>query len=120
MTGTVDAEGRALLSLRLRHPVSGAESALDVWIDTGFTGDLVLPMQHITQLNLPLGPLVQATLADGSEVDLNSYTCRVEWFGKWKRVEVIANQGQFPLLGVGLLRNRELQVNYRANVVTLA
>lgn len=43
MTGVVDQAGRALLRIRLRRPVAGTESELNAWIDTGFTGELVLP-----------------------------------------------------------------------------
>jgi clan AA aspartic protease len=119
VTGVVDLNGRALLPVRLRHPIAGAETLLDVWIDTGFTGDLVVPAHQITLLNLPRGPMVRATLADGSEVDLETYTCHVDWFGTWKSIEVVANQGQLPLLGVGLLRKRHLDIDYRANTLNL-
>jgi hypothetical protein len=43
----------------------------------------------------------------------------VDWFGAWQGIEVVANQGQFPLLGIGLLLGRELQINYQTQVVNL-
>ncbi len=120
MTGTVDSSGRALLRVRLQHPQSAAVVEMDVWIDTGFTGDLVIPQQQIAALGLPLGPAVKAILADGSQIDLDTYHCLVDWFGAWQGIEAVANQGQFPLLGIGLLLGRELQVNYQTKVVNLA
>ena len=63
--------------------------------------------------------LVPKTLADGSEIELDTYTCLLEWFGEWKRIEVVANQGQFPLLGVGLLLDRQLHIDYLARVLNL-
>jgi predicted aspartyl protease len=102
MTGLVDCSGRALLQVRLRHPTSAIESVVDCWIDTGFTGELVMPRQKILELGLPPGIAVRAGLADGTEVDLDTYTCMLNWFGEWKRIEVLAGGGQFPLLGVGL------------------
>lgn len=93
---------------------------MDAWIDTGFTGDLVLPLAHVTALGLPPGPVVNAKLADGSDIELDTYTCLVEWFGAWKRIETIANAGQFPLLGVGLLQGHELHIDYRAGTLTLS
>jgi predicted aspartyl protease len=68
MTGEVDGSGRALLRVRLRHPTSNIETELDAWVDTGFTGELVVPQPQITALGLPLGPAIRARLADGSEV----------------------------------------------------
>ncbi len=46
MTGSVDGSGRALVRIRLKNPSDATETELDAWIDTGFTGELVLPQQH--------------------------------------------------------------------------
>jgi clan AA aspartic protease len=119
VTGHVDANGRALLPIRLKHPVSASEHLLDVWIDTGFTGELVLSKDVIAQFGLPKGPEVIACLADGSKIDLATYTCIIEWFGKVLEIEIIANQGNYPLLGVGLLRDHELNIDYRASTVRI-
>ncbi len=101
--------------IRLRQP----NTKLDAWIDTGFTGDLVIPLQQVVLLGLPLGPAVPAQLADGSIINLDTYTCLVDWFGAWKEIEVIANQGQFPLLGIGLLLERQLNIDYRAKTLSV-
>jgi clan AA aspartic protease len=119
MTGSVDGSGRALVRVRLKNPAGTTDVELDAWIDTGFTGELVLPQQTVTSLGLPLGPSVMARLADGSDIQLDTHTCHLEWFDEWKRIEVVANQGQFPLLGVGLLLDRDLHVDYRAKTVTV-
>lgn len=60
-----------------------------------------------------------ARLADGSDVQLDTYTCLLDWFDEWKRIEVVANDGQFPLLDVGLLLDRDLPVHYRAKTVSV-
>jgi len=120
MTGTVDSAGRALLLVRVRHPITVAETGLEVWVDTGFTGDLVLPLAQVSALNLPAGLAVRAILADGSETVVDTYECLLEWFGAWRAVEAVANAGQFPLLGVGLLQGHELHVDYRTKTLTLS
>lgn len=117
MTGTVDNAGRALLQIHLKSSADGMEAELEAWIDTGFTGELVLPRDRVASLGLPLGAAVKAVLADGSKVQLDAYTCLLNWFGEWKRIEVVVNQGQFPLLGVGLLMDRELRIDYRTKTV---
>jgi len=119
MTGSVDGSGRALVRIRLKNSTASAEAELDAWIDTGFTGELVLPQQTVTSLGLPLGPSVMARLADGSDIHLDTHTCHLEWFDKWRRIEVVANQGQYPLIGVGLLLDRELHIDYRAMTLTV-
>lgn len=119
MNGSVDGSGRALVRIRLKNPADATEAELDAWIDTGFTGELVLPQQNVTSLGLPLGPSVMARLANGSDIQLDTYTCLLEWFDEWKRIEVVANQGQYPLLGVGLLLDHDLHIDYRAKTITV-
>ena len=103
MKGTVDDSGRAILPVEIlcgKHPV-GVQ--VDVWIDTGFTGDLVLPQSLIEDLKLEVTGSIDGVLADGSQVELSTYHCQLNWFGRVRDLEVIANSGQTPLLGVGLL-----------------
>lgn len=52
--------------------------SIDAWIDTGFTGDLVVPKTIVDSLSLPFGPAVKARLADGSEIQLDTHTCLLE------------------------------------------
>jgi len=80
----------------------------------------VLPQSSVTSLGLPLGPAIKAGLADGSEVKLDTYLCQLDWFGKWRQIEVVANQGRFPLLGVGLLLDHDLHIDYRAKTIIVS
>jgi predicted aspartyl protease len=73
MNGSVDSCGRALVSVSIRPSAVAAAHEIQVWIDTGFNGDLVLPQQQIEGLTLPLSGTVKAILADGSEVTLKRY-----------------------------------------------
>jgi len=119
VNGNVDGSGRALIVLRVRSSEDAQPSELTVWIDTAFTGELVIPRERIEALGLPKSAAVLAGLADGTEVVLDSYSCFIEWFGESRLVEVIENEGQFPLLGVGLLRERRLTVDYRSQTVVI-
>lgn len=119
MIGRVDNSGRSLLEVDLRPSAGAAGSVTDVWVDTGFTGDLVLPKSVIDELTLTKSGSVDAVLADGSQVELNTYTCFLEWFGAERRIEVIANDGDYPLLGVGLLISLELHIDYHKRRMTL-
>jgi clan AA aspartic protease len=119
MTGKVDQSGRALLRMRLRHPTSAVVTETDGWVDTGFSGDLVLPQTLIVALGLPRGQAGGAVLADGSQIVVDTWVCFLEWFGEWKESEVVGTTGQIPLIGIGLLRNHELCVNYRTGTVAV-
>ena len=119
MKGTVDDAGRALLRVQLKNTLDAKVIDMDVWIDTGFTGELVVPQTTIDSLGLARGAEIKATLGDGSVAHLNTYTCLLEWFGEWKPIEIIANQGRIPLLGVGLLLDRMLQIDYRTKMLSI-
>ncbi len=90
-----------------------------MWIDTGFNGDLVLPQQQIDDLDLQPSGTLKAILADGSDIALQRYTCMIDWFGDQRDLEVVANDGEYPLLGVGLLAGYDLHSSYRSGEVTI-
>jgi clan AA aspartic protease len=119
MNGFIDGFGRALLSIRVHSVIDEQTEDVNVWIDTGFTGEFVLPRDVIEALHLPTSGSVDAVLADGSAIELNTFTCLIEWFGEEKRIEVVESEGDRALLGVGLLLGLELRANYRTMSLTL-
>lgn len=120
INGRVDNGGRALIPISLKASAQSLPTDLEVWIDTGFTGDLVLSQASIFSLELPQSGTVGAELGDGSSIVMNTYTCLIDWFGQEKQIEVVANDGQYPLLGVGLLRDHTLTVDYFSQIVAIA
>lgn len=119
MNGHVDQSGRAILSVLVLTEGHPSGVAIDVWIDTGFTGDLVLPAPLVRQLGLPVSGSIDGILADGSQTELNTYHCQLRWFGRDRNLEVIANDGEVSLLGVGLLLARELKIDYTNLLVSI-
>ena len=119
MKGHVDQSGRAFLPVEIVSEKFPTGIRIDVWIDTGFTGDLVLPEPVVRHLDLPLSGSVDGILADGSQTELRTYHCELRWFGRDRHLEVIANNGEVPLLGVGLLLAKKLRVDYTNLVVSL-
>lgn len=119
MNGFIDESGRALLQVEVRPNPTLDAVAIAVWVDTGFTGDLVLPQYAIDSLDLERSGSVDAILADGSQIELDTHTCFVNWYGEVRHLEVVANEGDYPLLGVGLLLGLELRANYLTLEMTL-
>ena len=118
MIGRGDESGRALLDLQLLRGEAQTAS-LTVWIDTAFDGELVVSRQVIQELVRQQSSAVEATLADGTKVIPETFECSIDWFGTPRSVEVVANDGQLPLLGIGLLRDRRLVVDYRLSMLEL-
>ena len=119
MNGQVDRFGRAIVTVSIRPSGVAATHHVCAWIDTGFNGDLILPQQQIDVLELPASGTLKAILADGSEVALQRYTCLIDWFGEERELEVVANDGEYPLLGVGLLVGYDLHISYRSGNITI-
>jgi len=119
MIGRVDEEGRALVSIRIGAAKNALVHEVDAWVDTGLNGDLVLPKVCIDELKLQHAGTAKAVLADGSEVSLKVHLCLIEWFGEIRELNVVANDGSNPLLGVGLLIGRDLRVSYRSMTVEI-
>jgi clan AA aspartic protease len=119
MEGIVDSAGRALITLELWRNGFSDPVSCEAWIDTGFTGELVVPESQIIAWGLPRCGSMDAILADGMQVELPTYACELDWFGDRRSLEVIANQGQHALLGVGLLIGLDLHISYRTGEITL-
>jgi clan AA aspartic protease len=117
--GRVDNGGRALVSITIFHPQTGDSLTLDAWIDSGFTGALVLRPDQIKALGLPWASTVAARLADGSQITLDTYSCAVEWFGSRTTIEVVAGSGPFALLGVDLLAQCTVVIDYPGKAVSI-
>ena len=113
MQGRIDESGRTLNPIKPGRPGLSESRMLDAWIDTGFTGDLVLPGAVIDACDLPVFGIASAVLADGSEIEVQTHTCQLDWFGSEKTIEVIRGDGEFPLLGIGLLLGLELTADFR-------
>ncbi len=103
MNGIVDAELRALVDVSVSATKGSFKTPLRVWVDTAFNGGLVIPRDEIRRLKLKKSSTAHAVLADGHTVELETYSCLLEWFGKEYRTQVVANDGAFPLLGTMLL-----------------
>jgi clan AA aspartic protease len=92
---------------------------LEAWIDTAFTGHLMLPARVVADLNLARGPDIPGKLADGSRALLHTHLCQIEWFGKSYVTRVPASPKEFPLIGLNLLEGLILTIDYPARTLTL-
>ena len=119
MNGVVDERQRALLSIEVRKSASSEPQAVITWIDTAFDGHLVFSHELIQKLQLEFLVESEAILADGQKVVLETFICYIDWFGVLTPLQVIANEGKFPLLGTGLLAGRTLHIEYAGKRLTL-
>jgi len=119
MKGFVDDQLRALVLVPVSASSSGDRKEIVAWIDTAFNGGLVLPRQQIVELGLVKESSAEAILADGHSVELETFACFLDWFGNAWQTQVVANDGNYPLLGTMLLEGHRLEIDYLARTVEL-
>lgn len=80
----------------------GSLLAMEAILDTGFTGDLSLPLGVIHRLGLSALGQRAFILADGTRSAMNAFSANVFWHESPRRVVVIHAEDE-PLVGMGLL-----------------
>lgn len=118
---TVEGRIDELLSPRLNVKVEGLRGVieLDAIVDTGFNGDLCIPMTVAVQLGLILEYVHEVQLADGSRKRVPVYSCNAELNGLKQRAEVILTDGTDALIGANMLKTLTVTINYIARKVTV-
>ncbi len=117
MNGSVDDNCRALLPVEVRAKSGEAPSMIEAWVDTAFDGHFVFASKLIEDLELETLVETEAILADGTKIAMETFVAYLDWFGDLVPVQVIANDGQFPLLGTALLEKHRLTIDYVARTV---
>ena len=106
--GTVTANREPVVRLRVRGP-GGAVADVDLVVDTGFTGALVLPAAVVAARGLPWRSGGTAVLADGSTRQTDYYEAELEWGPVWLPV-LAMSVGPESLLGMRSLAGHRLAV----------
>lgn len=84
------------------HLISGV-------IDTGFTGDIMLPPRIIQMIKPYYDGDVMTELADGSIISTDAYIGNLLWHGTSREIEIIEADG-YPLIGMNLLRGSTVNI----------
>ena len=105
--GEVNANQEAILNLQLHGP-AGQMHQVEVVIDTGFNGFLILPPAVVAKLGLVPLTRGRAILANGREDVFTIYEVMVVWGDRLVAVEVGALEA--ALVGMSLLYGHELRI----------
>lgn len=120
MNGFVDNDLRALIRIPVSASRDGTRTEVVAWIDTAFNGGLVIPRPRIVELGLIKESSAEAVLANGQTVELETFACHIDWFGNSYLTQVVANDGEFPLIGTMLLDGHRLHIDYAGRSVELS
>ena len=119
VTGKVDDQLRALVRVPVAASGNGPRHVVAAWVDTAFNGGLTIPRVLIDDLGLPQESSIEAILADGRTVALETFGCHLDWFGATFQTQVVASDGRHLLLGTQLLAGRRLAIDYAVGKVEL-
>lgn len=116
--GKIKADQEAVVELEIVG--SNHSETVEVVIDTGFTGFLMLPIDLINRLRLQLIGNRRAILGNGSQVSFDLYLAKVVWHGKTREVPTLGAKHDGALLGMSLLsRSREVLEVVPNGIVTI-
>lgn len=114
--GYVDDFYQAIVTVTVRG--SRTSVTLDMVLDTGFSGDICLPIPIATQLGLELITTQHYELADGTVEEKLVFLGHVV-FGEEKPVTVVLTDSENALFGTGLLTNVKLYIDFIAKTVEI-
>lgn len=113
ITGTVSSDGVPLVFLEIEG------RRWQAIVDTGFNGDLELPLELKSLLPCRyIGP-VTSLLAGGQRIDEDAFQIRIPFDGKVVRAEATFVTGDGILIGTKLLAQHQLEVDFPARTVVL-
>jgi clan AA aspartic protease len=93
-------------------------SQTKVVIDTGFNGDLVLPITIIDTLNLKALYRMEIALVGETTKEVDFFRGQIKWLNdEIITVDVIADESF--LIGTNLLRHGKLLIDYQSNEVLI-
>ena len=108
ITGKIVNNQEAIIELEIVD--ANDTEKVEAIIDTGFTGELILPGDLIDRLGLPRIGELPITLGDGNEIDVGLYIGMVLWLGENRIVQVLRTDSR-PLVGMSLLYGNRLTLD---------
>jgi clan AA aspartic protease len=108
-------------SLWVTFTVIGLQGKLDIrsMIDTGFTGELLLPRVIADQLQLEQTGFAKIELADGTIVTKETYSAKMIWGSRERTVTVTVADSSTPLLGSGALHGYTISADFAQKLLTI-
>lgn len=101
IVGSINRNGELIVPLRMLD-ANGHLHRFDAMIDTGFNGDVAMPLLQIRELALTPDDAVVVTMANDESELFDTYHGSVIWDGQRLPVQVIATEGRL-LIGTDLL-----------------
>jgi clan AA aspartic protease len=94
--------------------------SIEILVDTGFNGSLVIPGHVASELNLRFEGLEEFYSVTGEMFFASAYSVEIDWLGKTIRVPVATSpELNEALLGSYMLKECRLTIDYGHRTVTI-
>ena len=115
--GYVDIYGNPVIELVVEGNLS--RTRIPVVVDTGFNGDLCLPIPLAIQLGVQLMDMARVELANGTVSEELVFAGKVRLGERSRRAEIYLTHSNEALLGTRLLKDEVLRIDFRHRQLTI-
>jgi clan AA aspartic protease len=113
-TGSINENLQAILKIELKN---GA--ALDCLLDMGFQGTLVIPRKFAKRNLLMITGRETFLGAESSDIEFDTAIAEIKWLGDEFSLPVLVSDSTEALLGVEMLIDTILKIDYINSTVTI-
>ena len=108
MTGRVNWQLEAIVNIEIQDTM-GQSHTIQCTLDTGFNGELALPLRVIERLGLVPDDALVVILANGDRIMMTRYSAKLDWQDQPIEAEVLQTE-QESAIGMALLENSNLTI----------
>ena len=113
ITGKINATGQPTVPIVVLNPIRQQFIAFNPIVDTGFSGDLQLPLDDIARLDLTATEKIKTQLADGQVVEADVYSATALWLENPITIDIIASERNIQLIGTNLFWGTLMSVTWQ-------
>lgn len=88
-------------------------------LDTGFTGEIMLPENLISELNLKQIGISEYIGASGEIKQTKVFKAEIQFFGKTMEIDVLSTEANFSLAGMELFHNCKILIEMNKDIVEI-
>ncbi len=96
------------------------EVEIDALVDTGFNGSLMLTLPLALMLGLKLISSATANFADGSFKNQLVFEGKVKLKNKIVTVDILLTEDEENKMGIALLKNNKLTINFSKKIISIS
>jgi len=93
---------------------------VEVLVDTGFNGSLLLPKRVIEDLRLKRSRTLECIMADGNVRETEVYLAEINWLGRNVKVDILSGPSDIALIGMGLLSHSRTLLEPSKNILSIS